>query len=104
VLDDFGTGFSSLGYLKRLPLSGIKLDRAFVEDLSEGGGDAAIVKAVTEMASALGLDVCAEGIETEEQLDAVRELKCSHAQGFYFGRPAPIEDVMDELTARAAAV
>ena len=89
ILDDFGTGFSSLGYLKRLPLSGIKLDRSFVENLSDGGQDAAIVRAVTEMATSLGLDVCAEGVETQEQLEAVRELGCSHAQGFHLGRPMP---------------
>lgn len=89
VLDDFGTGFSSLGYLRRLPLSGFKLDRAFVEDLAPGSSDAAIVRAVTEMAGALGLDVCAEGIEAPDQLEAVRELGCSHAQGFHFSRPVP---------------
>ena len=97
VLDDFGTGFSSLGYLKRLPLSGIKLDRTFIVNLTEGGSDAAIVRAVTDMASALGLDVCAEGVETVQQLAAVRDLGCSHAQGFHFGHPAPGGEIIDRL-------
>ena len=103
VLDDFGTGFSSLGYLKRLPLSGIKLDRTFIVNLSEGGSEAAIVRAVTEMASALGLDVCAEGVETVQQLAAVRDLGCSHAQGYHFGHPAPAEDVVGKLELRSGA-
>ncbi len=93
VLDDFGTGFSSLGYLRRLPLSGIKLDRSFVENLAPGSDDAAIVGAVTEMAGVLGLDVCAEGVETSEQLEAVRALGCGQAQGFHFSRPVPADRV-----------
>ena len=97
VLDDFGTGFSSLGYLRRLPLSAIKLDRAFVENLTSDSDDAAIVRAVTEMASTLGLDVCAEGIETAEQLAAIQELGCSHAQGFHFSRPVPPDRIPDLL-------
>ncbi|MDP9228653.1 MAG: EAL domain-containing protein, partial [Actinomycetota bacterium] len=97
VLDDFGTGFSSLGYLKRLPLSGVKLDRAFIENLSEGGDDAAIVRAINEMATALGLDVYAEGVETAVQLEAVRELGCSHAQGFHLGAPLPAEEAHEQL-------
>ncbi len=60
-----------------------------MEHLTDGGEDAAIVRAVTEMATSLGLDVCAEGVETPEQLAAVRELGCSHAQGFHLGRPGP---------------
>jgi diguanylate cyclase (GGDEF)-like protein len=102
VLDDFGTGFSSLGYLKQLPLAGIKLDRAFIENLTDGGDDAAIVHAVTEMASALGLSVCAEGVETPEQLEAVRELGCSHAQGFHFAQPAEASVVMEQVRDRVA--
>ena len=101
ILDDFGTGFSSLGYLKRLPLSGIKLDSSFVENLSDGGQDAPIVRAVTEMATSLGLDVCAEGVETQEQLEAVRELGCSHAQGFYLGKPKPAGKVFTGAPERA---
>jgi predicted signal transduction protein with EAL and GGDEF domain len=100
ILDDFGTGFSSLGYLKRLPLSGIKLDRAFVENVTEGREDAAIVRAITEMASALGLEVCAEGVETPEQLAVVRELGCSHAQGFHFSHPLPADGIHEQLDAQ----
>jgi EAL domain-containing protein (putative c-di-GMP-specific phosphodiesterase class I) len=97
VLDDFGTGFSSLGYLQRLPLSAIKLDRAFVQNLSRGSDDAAIVRAVTQMAGTLGLDVCAEGIETPEQLAAVEDLGCTHAQGFHFGHPLAAGHIPDFL-------
>jgi diguanylate cyclase (GGDEF)-like protein len=93
VLDDFGIGFSALGYLKRLPLSGIKIDRSFVEKLAEAPEDAAIVRAVTEMASSLGIAVVAEGVETREQLDAIRALGCGFAQGFYFSEPIPAEEV-----------
>ncbi|MDP9189115.1 MAG: EAL domain-containing protein [Actinomycetota bacterium] len=101
ILDDFGTGFSSLGYLKRLPLAGIKLDRAFVENLTAGGEDAAIVYAVTEMAISLGLEVCAEGVESIKQLDVVRGLGCSHAQGFHLGRPVPAGEIHHLLRAAA---
>ncbi len=93
VLDDFGIGFSSLGYLKRLPLSGIKLDRSFVENLADAPDDAAIVRAVTEMASTLGIAVVAEGVETRDQLVATRALGCGFAQGFYFSEAIPAEEV-----------
>jgi diguanylate cyclase (GGDEF)-like protein len=93
VLDDFGIGFSSLGYLKRLPLSGIKLDRPFVENLADGSDDAAIVRAVAEMATSLGIAVVAEGVETRDQLLATRELGCGFAQGFYFSEPIQAEEV-----------
>ncbi len=97
VLDDFGIGFSSLGYLKRFPLDAIKLDRSFVENLASAPADRAIVRAVVEMAAALGLGVVAEGVETEEQLEAVRALGCRYAQGFHFTRPVPAAEVMPLL-------
>jgi diguanylate cyclase (GGDEF)-like protein len=93
VLDDFGTGFSSLGYLKRLPLDVIKLDRSFVENLSPGSTEAEIVRAVASMAAALGLEVVAEGIETVEQLRIVRALGCEHVQGYHFSKPVEPREV-----------
>jgi diguanylate cyclase (GGDEF)-like protein len=89
VLDDFGVGFSSLGYLKRLPLSMVKLDRTFVENVTDNPHDAAIVRAVTDMAETIGIGVVAEGVETEEQVRVARDLGCGYAQGFHFAEPVP---------------
>jgi EAL domain-containing protein (putative c-di-GMP-specific phosphodiesterase class I) len=89
VLDDFGTGWSSLGYLKRFPLDGLKIDREFVDGLGESAEDTAIAAAVLSMAQALDLDVVAEGVETEAQLAWLRERGCGCAQGFLLGRPVP---------------
>jgi diguanylate cyclase (GGDEF)-like protein len=99
VLDDFGTGFSSLGYVKRFPFDALKVDRSFVERICEEPADAAIVRAVTGIAEALSLKVVAEGVETDEQLAAVRELGCQYAQGFYFARPVPAGELLPLLTA-----
>jgi diguanylate cyclase (GGDEF)-like protein len=89
VLDDFGVGFSSLGYLKRLPLSIVKLDRSFVENVTDNPNDAAIVRAVSDMAETIGIGVVAEGVETEDQVRVARELGCGYAQGFHFSEPVP---------------
>jgi diguanylate cyclase (GGDEF)-like protein len=89
VLDDFGVGFSSLGYLKRLPLSMVKLDRTFVENVTDSPHDAAIVRAVSEMAETIGIGVVAEGVETEEQVRVARDLGCGYAQGHHFAEPVP---------------
>jgi len=93
VLDDFGTGYSSLGYVKRFPLSFLKIDRSFVAELGGNGRDAAIVGAIAEMARALGAQVVAEGVETEHQLERVRKLGCELAQGYFFARPLPPDEI-----------
>ena len=92
ALDDFGTGYSALNYLQRLPLDLIKMDRSFVAPLSRSGAETniQIVNAIIDLAHSLGLAVTAEGIETQEQLEILKELKCDRLQGFYFGRPIPI--------------
>ena len=89
ALDDFGTGYSSLSSLKRFPLALIKLDRSFIADLRVGTRDAAIVESVVAMARSLGLATVAEGVETEQQREHLKELGCEYAQGFLFSRPVP---------------
>jgi len=91
ALDDFGTGYSSLSYLHRFPLRTLKIDRSFVADLQPGqtGGSTAIVRAVLALAGTLGMEVVAEGIETEAQRDCLRELGCKLGQGFLFAHPQP---------------
>ena len=99
ALDDFGTGFSSLSLLKRHPLAAIKIDRSFVTGLADDPRDRAIVAAVTNMAHALGFVVTAEGVETESQLESVRELGCDRAQGFLLARPMPQDELVRLLGA-----
>jgi EAL domain-containing protein (putative c-di-GMP-specific phosphodiesterase class I) len=88
-VDDFGTGQSSLGYLKTLPVDSLKIDRSFVCGLGSDPEDAAIVSAVVHLGHALGLTVTAEGIETARQLSELRSLGCDLGQGFYFAKPQP---------------
>ena len=104
VLDDFGTGYSSLSLLQRLPVSGLKVDRSFVASLggTEEDDGNAIVSAIVGMAKALGLTVVAEGVETAGQAERVSELGCDLAQGYYFGRPVPAQDLLTGLWRHAA--
>ncbi|WP_082441909.1 putative bifunctional diguanylate cyclase/phosphodiesterase [Sphingomonas sp. Leaf33] len=88
ALDDFGTGYSSLSYLRAFPFDKIKIDRSFIIDLLNGGGGAtAIIKSITTLAEALGMETTAEGVENSDQLDILREQGCSHIQGYYFSKP-----------------
>ncbi|GAB3591842.1 hypothetical protein GCM10027446_11160 [Angustibacter peucedani] len=92
-LDDFGTGYSALSYLRRFDLDFMKIDRAFVADVCSDRRSAAVVKAVIELAHAHDLTVVAEGIETADQLEALRHMQCDMVQGFHLGRPMPVDDL-----------
>jgi diguanylate cyclase (GGDEF)-like protein len=99
ALDDFGTGYSSLSYLRWLPLDIVKMDKSFVSWAGHGGRGAAFARTIAELAHTLGLAVVAEGIETEEQLAAMRELGCEMGQGYYFAPPAEIVEYRFRIAA-----
>lgn len=94
AIDDFGTGYSSLAYLKRLPVSKLKIDRSFIKDLPEDEEDSTITRIIIMMAKTMGIDVLAEGVETSEQRDFLLESGCAHIQGFFYSRPMPNEETL----------
>ncbi|MGB5966804.1 MAG: EAL domain-containing protein, partial [Spirulinaceae cyanobacterium] len=92
-IDDFGTGYSSLGYLKQFPFNNLKIDRCFVRNINLDDKDIAITQAIINMAHTLNLKVIAEGVETQEELDFLREHKCDEIQGYFFSRPVPAQEL-----------
>ena len=96
-MDDFGTGYSSLSYLRAFPFDKIKIDRSFMRDLDKRGDSLAIIKAVIGLGHSLGMSTTAEGVETDEQLRAVREQGCNEVQGFLFSPPLEPADVLTLL-------
>jgi len=97
AIDDFGTGYSSLSYLKRFPISTLKIDQSFICELEDNQDDVAIVTAIVALGHSLGLKVIAEGVETFEQLHALREMKCDEMQGYLFSRPVPVSEMTSLL-------
>ncbi|MEH3047446.1 EAL domain-containing protein [Sphingomonas adhaesiva] len=100
ALDDFGTGYSSLGYLKKAPFDKIKIDQSFVRGaIQPGNRNAAIIKAIVSLAETLGMETTAEGVEQQDEIALIRDLGCSHIQGYVYGRPARTAQVHEQLGA-----
>lgn len=98
AVDDFGTGYSTLNYLQKLPVDIVKIDQQFIKDIPNSSEDMTLVKAVIAMAHSMGLDVVAEGVETEAQADFLRKHSCEELQGYFFSRPLPAGEFEALLT------
>jgi EAL domain-containing protein (putative c-di-GMP-specific phosphodiesterase class I) len=101
-IDDFGTGYSSLSYLRRFPVDKLKIDRTFVRDASAGADEAAIARAVIQMARSLKLRTVAEGVETPEQAEFLRREGCQEAQGYLYSKPVPADEMGRILAAQVS--
>jgi len=97
AVDDFGTGYSSLSYLRKFPLDAIKIDQSFVGQITTVPDETVIVRAIISMGRSLNLRVIAEGVETQEQLDFLKAHRCDEAQGYFFSRPVPPQELVKFL-------
>jgi EAL domain-containing protein (putative c-di-GMP-specific phosphodiesterase class I) len=97
VLDDFGTGYSMLGYLKRMPIHALKIDQSFIEGIPADADSRAIVHAMLAVARHFRLKVVAEGVESQDQVDYMREIGCEFAQGFFYSRAISADTILDYL-------
>jgi EAL domain-containing protein (putative c-di-GMP-specific phosphodiesterase class I) len=100
ALDDFGTGYSSLAYLSKLPLDTLKIDRGFVHDMTANADNTSIISTIISLAQGLRLKVVAEGVETEQQAQLLRLLRCDEAQGYLFSRPVSADEIYPLLASR----
>ncbi|MEN8178478.1 MAG: EAL domain-containing protein [Pseudomonadota bacterium] len=98
AIDDFGTGYSSLSYLKHLPIDKLKIDRSFIQNMPDDQDDIAIVQAIISLGETLGLDIIAEGVETEAQQNMLKTMGCQEAQGYFYGAPMSVESFNKKLT------
>jgi EAL domain-containing protein (putative c-di-GMP-specific phosphodiesterase class I) len=104
AMDDFGTGYSSLSYLRSFPFDKIKIDRSFIQDLSNGAEPLAIVHAVAGLAKCLNMISTAEGVETQQQLEALQAIGCTEMQGFLFSKPRPAKEIDRFFATRATGI
>jgi EAL domain-containing protein (putative c-di-GMP-specific phosphodiesterase class I) len=104
ALDDFGTGYSSLSYLRSFPFDKIKIDRSFIQDLSNGAEPFAIVNAVAGLAKCLNMISTAEGVETQQQLETLQAIGCTEMQGYLFSRARPANEISQFFTQRSVAI
>ena len=100
AIDDFGTGYSSLNYVRRFPVDILKVDKSFIDGVTDGGESSALTAAVIELAGILNLKPVAEGIERADQLERLLDMQCDLGQGFYFAKPLPDEELEGLLTER----
>ena len=101
AIDDFGTGYSSLSALQQFPISTLKIDRSFVKDVAKNPDDATIVGTIVQMGRNLNMDVVAEGVENEDQLNFLQKLDCTYVQGMLLGKPMSADDYLELLLAQA---